>query len=235
MEKSIDVFLLIGQSNMAGRGLLGEVVVLADPQVLMFRNDSWQRAEEPLHTDKPAIAGVGLGSGFALELLGQACVTPIGLVPCAVGGTPLSRWMPGMDLYEAAVSIAKRALSSGTLKGILWHQGESDSNDAETANSYGARFEEMITRLRAELGAGEVPVVAGELGMFLAEEEKPRCYFNTINRHLRELEEVLPAYGFVSSSGLTDKGDKVHFDSRSLREFGARYAQRFLELAEDDR
>jgi hypothetical protein len=141
--------------------------------------------------------------------------------------------MPGMDLYEAAVSTVKQALANGPLKGILWHQGESDSNDAELANSYGDRFQEMITRLRAELGTGEVPVLAGELGIFLATEEKPRAYFNVVNRHLPRLEGVLPAYGFVPSNGLTDKGDKVHFDSRSLREFGTRYAHKFLQLAKD--
>jgi hypothetical protein len=85
MEKPTDIFLLIGQFNMAGRGLLGEVADLSEPQVLMFRDDIWQRAKEPLHTDK-ASAGVGIGSGFALELLTQAADLHIGLVPCAVCG-----------------------------------------------------------------------------------------------------------------------------------------------------
>ena len=52
---------------MAGRGLMDEVAPLADPRVSMFRDGNWQLAEEPLHTDKPERAGVGLASGFALE------------------------------------------------------------------------------------------------------------------------------------------------------------------------
>jgi hypothetical protein len=100
MTDELKVFLPIGQSNMAGRGRLDEVPELVSPQVFMFRAGRWLPAVEPLHTDKPQIAGVGLGMSFALELTEKAGIVPVGLVPCAVGGTPLSRWMPGADLYE---------------------------------------------------------------------------------------------------------------------------------------
>ena len=98
---------------------MDEVAPLADPRVSMFRDGNWQLAEAPLHTAKPERAGVGLASGFALELLRHAPDKSIGLVPCAVGGTPLSRWVPGMELYETAVEVSKQALANGTLKGML--------------------------------------------------------------------------------------------------------------------
>ena len=229
MQQPLDVFLLIGQSNMAGRGLMDEVAPLADPRVSMFRDGNWQQAEEPLHTDKPERAGVGLASGFALELLRHAPDKPIGLVPCAVGGTPLSRWVPGMDLYETAVEVSKQALANGTLKGMLWHQGESDANDTDLAHSYSTRFQDMVRGFRTEFAA-EVPVIAGELGTFLANEERPRPYVELINAQLRDLQGALPAHGFAESGGLTDLGDHVHFDAKSLREFGVRYAQKYLQL-----
>lgn len=226
MSTNRDVFLLIGQSNMAGRGLLESTTPLTNPNILMYREDQWQPATEPLHTDKPT-AGISLGIGFAHHLLNH---TPneIGLLPTAVGGTPLSRWMPGKDLYENAVAIAKQALTDGNiLKGILWHQGEADSKDIPTANTYTARFTHMITTLRQELQADHVPFIAGELGHFL--QKHAQCkYFTSVNQSLRNI--ALPHYACAQANGLVDLGDDVHFDGPSLRTFGKRYALEYLKL-----
>lgn len=229
MNNKRNIFLLIGQSNMAGRGRLNEVPALREPQISMFRDGSWIIAEEPLHTDKPEISGIGLGMSFAVEVLSHNPETAIGLIPCAVGGTPLSRWMPGADLYENALSVARQALTTNTLSGILWHQGESDSNDPTDAERYGLRLNEMITRLRADLSAENVPVIAGELGPFLQNHDG-FTLFPIVNKQLRQLENTLNGYGCVSADGLTDNGDNVHFNSESLREFGHRYAKKYLDL-----
>jgi len=230
MDQKLDVFLLIGQSNMAGRGVMGEVSALRHSSVFMFREGQWIAAEEPLHTDKPEIAGVGLGMTFALEVLEAYPSGSVGLVPAAVGGTPLSRWMPGADLYCDAVAAAKEALTAGELKGVLWHQGEGDSHCRQDAESYGQRFGEIIAALRAELNASNIPFVAGELGEFLQDFEG--CdFFRMVNRQLNGLGKTIPHYGCVSSAGLKDKGDHVHFDSASLREFGKRYAHEYLRIA----
>jgi len=229
MTSELNIFLLVGQSNMAGRGRPGEVAELTHPQVFMFREDRWTEAVEPLHTDKPEIAGIGLGMSFAVELIERLGLAPVGLVPCAVGGTPLSRWMPGNDLYENAVSIARSALDSGNIAGILWHQGEGDSGSTDDATTYGERFRNMIQGLRSDLPAGSVPVIAGELGPFLRNHEGCE-FFELVNRQLRELVGVMPMYACASAAGLQDNGDHVHFAAASLREFGRRYAKRFEEL-----
>jgi hypothetical protein len=228
MNTQREIFLLIGQSNMAGRGLLDTTTPLTHPNISMFRDGQWQMAKEPLHTDKTT-AGISLGISFAYHLFTQAPNKQIGLLPCAVGGTPLSRWMPQNDLYENAVSIAKTALSNGNiLKGILWHQGEADSKDIPTANTYGTRLTTMISTLRIELQADHVPFISGELGHFLQNHEQ--CtYFTQINYTLRTLK--LPHYTCVSAHGLTDIGDNVHFDGPSLREFGQRYAIQYLKMS----
>ncbi len=228
MNTQREIFLLIGQSNMAGRGLLDTTTPITHPNISMFRDGLWQMATEPLHTDKTT-AGISLGISFAHHILSQSPNTPIGLLPCAVGGTPLSRWMPQNDLYENAVSIAKTALSNGDiLKGILWHQGEADSKDIPTANTYGTRLTTMISTLRIELQADHVAFISGELGHFLQNHEQ--CtYFTQINQTLRTLK--LPHYACVSAHGLTDIGDNVHFDGPSLREFGKRYAIQYLKMS----
>lgn len=231
MQPLLNVYLLIGQSNMAGRGRLAEVPRLWDPRALMFRDGRWAVAEEPLHTDKPAIAGVGLGASFAATLLvRRPAAAPVGLIPAAVGGTPLSRWMPGADLFEAAVSATQCALAfPAALRGILWHQGEGDSKTPQDADSYGSRFATMVQGFRERLAAERTPVLAGGLGDFLA--RRPGCPLHgEVNRHLEALEGVLPDYGFVPATGLLDNGDALHFNAASLREFGIRYAAKLLAL-----
>ena len=194
----------------------------------MYRDNQWQPATEPLHTDK-ATAGISLGIGFALHLITHSSNAQIGLLPCAVGGTPLSRWMPGNDLYENAVSICKSALSQGDkLKGILWHQGEADSKDMPTANSYGPRLTKMITSIRSELRADHVTFVTGELGYFLQNHGSCK-YFTHVNQILRSVK--LPNYACAKANGLTDLGDDVHFDGASLREFGRRYCKCYLQAS----
>ena len=224
-KEKFHLYLLIGQSNMAGRGLVEEQDKVPHPRVVTFTKDQqWAPAVDPLHSDKP-IAGVGLGSSFARVMADADPSITVGVIPCAVGGTPLGRWEKNGDLYKQAVARTKAALADGTLRGILWHHGESDSGTQETAESYGKRLAQMIADLRAELGAGEVPFVAGELGLFLARDRMGvPSYWPTVNEQIHQLPKSSPKTAVAPSEGLKDKGDKVHFDSASLREFGRRYA-----------
>jgi len=224
----INAFLLIGQSNMSGRGDIDKVPVLSNSNILMFRQGKWIPAVEPLHTDKEW-AGVGMGMAFAVELAEKFPESRIGLIPCAFGGSPLSRWVPGGDLYENAIAITKQAMEQSVLKGILWHQGESDSGNKDDADTYGQRFASMITGMRKELSADDVPVITGELGEFLEGQENI-AFFKNVNDTLHNLKETIPLYGCVSSAGLIDKGDAVHFDALSLREFGKRYAKEYMAI-----
>src|SRR4051812_22254570 len=89
------LFLLIGQSNMAGRGKLGVEDVTTNPRIFMLKKDlTWALAKDPLHFDSPR-AGVGLGSEFARVVLKANPKAKIGLIPCAVGGSSLASWKPG--------------------------------------------------------------------------------------------------------------------------------------------
>ena len=222
---SRDIMLLIGQSNMAGRGLPNEVDPITDERIDTFRDDQWQAAIEPLHNDKET-AGIGLSMSCASAYLEAFPQARVGLVPAAVGGTPLSRWMPGEDLYERALGIAQNALKGGMLKAILWHQGETDAQNLELAQSYGQRLAEMMGTLRQALDANDVPFVVGGLGDFLA--VHPTCvHYRLVNDALQNLN--LDRCGFASAEGLGEF-DGIHFNSAALRSLGQRYSTELLRL-----
>ena len=233
-KTNFHLYLLMGQSNMAGRGPLDDLSRQEHPRVLMFTEDRrWVPAREPLHRDKPT-AGAGLGLTFAITMAEATPGATIGLIPCAVGGTPLARWEKGGDLYARAVEQARAAMPYGTLKGLLWHQGENDTGDRTSAETYANRCSRMIADIRAELGIPDLPVVAGELGRFLPEshEGKP-VFWRLVNEQIHMLPDRVSRLAVVSSEGLTPLEDGIHFDTPSLREFGRRYAAAMLRLQRD--
>lgn len=232
-KEKLHLYLLIGQSNMAGRGVMDDAQSVSRLRILKFSpRNAWTPGTEPLHTDKPSIAGAGLGMSFARAMADADPTVTIGLIPCAVGGTPLQRWQKGGDLYQQALQRARLAMKHGTLKGILWHQGEADSSKEEEARSYGARLTQMISDLRTDLGAGQSPFVAGKLGEFLATASKDGrpSFWPVVNEQLAALPKLSPRTAVVESTGLRHKGDGVHFDTGSLRELGRRYAAAMARL-----
>ena len=218
----MQLFLLIGQSNMAGRGYPEAQDKTTDAGIYMLDEaKQWVLARDPIHFDKP-IAGVGPGHQFARTLKKKNPELNIGLIPAAVGGSSLNEWKAGGALYTNAVARAREAMKHGTLKGILWHQGESDGKPDKTA-SYPARFSTMIAQLRKDLDAPDVPVVIGELVY-----SRPQSA--EFNQTIPTIAAAVPNCGWVSAEGLTDRGDKLHFSAESARALGQRYAAKLLEL-----
>ncbi|RRJ95977.1 sialate O-acetylesterase [Opitutaceae bacterium TAV4] len=232
-----DLYLLVGQSNMAGRGKLTPADRAPDPRVLVLgKDDQWVRQGEPLHFDKKE-AGVGLGFTFAKRMADRSPGVVIGLIPCAVGGTPQSRWMPGSDgkaggdLYEAAVRRAKIAQQAGRLKGILWHQGESECGSLTKAQAYAEGLALIVAGFRRDLNVPDAPFVAGELGEFLYTRSGGKSpYAKIVNEQIDRLPTLVPGTAVVSSAGLAHKGDELHFDADAQREFGRRYFEAMAEL-----
>eukprot|EP01047_Picozoa_sp_COSAG01_P058159 COSAG01_NODE_6815_length_3485_cov_1.305875_1_plen_271_part_00 len=210
---AMSVFILVGQSSMAGRGMLPEFqTLIPDIEAFHYLHDTWDVAREPLHIDPPIRdsgikgkssypmgTGLGLGYSFARELLASGGVDgPIGLVPCAYGGSPLSRWekQPGLidrwennalnivgnggddtdgDLYARMLRRTRQALErpNTILRGVLFHQGESDTRDIALAESYGERLTQLIANIRHDFAAPELPFLIGELGHWLRSEPTP--------------------------------------------------------------
>lgn len=234
-KERFHLFLLAGQSNMAGRGKVAAEDQTPHPRVLMLDKDQqWVPAIDPLHFDKPKVVGVGLGRAFAIEVAEANPEITVGLIPCAVGGSPIASWEPGgyhdstkTHPYDDAIPRVKVALESGTLKGILWHQGESDSKPG-LAEQYETNLLALIDRFRTTLGSRDVPFIAGQMGQF--EEKAWSDAKILVDSAQQDLSKNLPHYAFVSSEGLSHKGDKVHFDAASYREFGKRYAKAYFNL-----
>jgi len=235
------LFLLVGQSNMAGRGKVEEQDLKTHPRVLSLdKGLTWVPAADPLHFDKPTIVGVGLGKTFALDYAKQHPGVTVGLVPCAVGGSPISSWEPGaLDKatkthpYDDMLPRIREAMKSGVLKGILWHQGESDAGKEATTAVYEEKLHTLIKRFRTELNAADVPFVAGQMGQF---EDRP---WSELKKRIDAVHQSLPGKvrrtAFAKSDGLTHKGDKVHFDSASYRELGHRYFAAYQSIVTADR
>lgn len=220
--KDLDLFLLVGQSNMAGRGNVAETDKAPDLKVFVLNAaNEWANQGEPIHFDRSA-AGVGLGFRFG-KLAAEKSGSPVGLIPCAVGGTDILEWTPGSKLYKNAVRRARIAQKSGTLKGILWHQGESSRANPETMKNYADTLTKIVESFRADLNAPAVPFVCGELGEFLDKQDGKPQLAAEFNQQLQSIPGLIPRSAVVSSVGLKDRGDHLHFDSPSLKEFGARY------------
>lgn len=228
----MDLYLLIGQSNMAGRGKVDEESKKVHPRVFMLNKDGqWVPATDPLHFDKPS-AGVGPGLAFG-KALAAAPEARIGLIPCAVGGTSIKAWSPGYQdpntkayPYDDMLRRVQLALKDGTLKGIIWHQGETDRPTTDwSRKQYAGKFTEFITRLRKDLDAEQVPFVAGELPQL---DEKFLEVNKLFNEQLQGFGSTVSNYACVSAKDLTDGGDKLHLDAKSARIFGQRYAEAML-------
>lgn len=221
--QKMQLFLLIGQSNMAGRGKVEACDQVASSQIWMLdKQNCWVAAKDPLHFDKPKVAGVGLASEFARCVAKKMPSAAIGLIPCAFGGTSLDQWKPGSDLYSNAVARAKIALKDGQLAGILWHQGEADSSRTKI-ETYAPRFATMIAHLRRDLNAPDVPVIVGELGNFNEGYKRFNANLPTVVRAVKNCQQV-------SADGLEHGGDNVHFSAAALREFGRRYFECWQKL-----
>lgn len=238
--KNLHLFVLAGQSNMAGRGKVTEQSPPVRDRILTLTKDlQWVPARDPLHFDKPAVVGVGLGRSFAEQYLRQYPDATIGLIPCAVGGSPISAWEPGgyhsstkTHPWDDAVPRIRQAMKSGTLKGILWHQGESDSKEP-AASVYEEKLHALVRRFRSVLNAPELPFLVGQMGQF---DSRPwNAARKTVDAAHRRLPTAMPHTAFVSSDGLQHKGDHVHFDSASYRALGRRYFDAWQQLNKPNR
>ncbi|WP_172280569.1 sialate O-acetylesterase [Chryseobacterium sp. LAM-KRS1] len=221
-------FLMIGQSNMAGRGFLKDVPPILDEKIKMLRNGRWQMMAEPINFDRPT-SGISLATTFASSWrLFHNQEDDIGLIPCADGGTSLDDWSVEGALFQNAIFQAKTAQKISTLSGILWHQGESDSH-GQKYRSYTEKLSYIINTLREELNTPEIPLIVGGLGSFLTEGMYGQYFseYSKINEALVQYAKDNEHAYFVSAEGLTGNPDNIHFDAVSQRKLGIRYFKAF--------
>lgn len=229
--------LLIGQSNMAGRGFANEVLPIKNKRLFVLRNGLWRPMYVPVNPDR-VTAGINLSESFA-DLYARDHDVDVGMIPCADGGSSLDQWAEGSILFDHACYMAELASRTSNIVAVLWHQGESDAS-ADKAPLYEEKLRFILRAFRKRLGLETVPFLLGGLGDFLvqspdpARREKFRDY-NKVNQALQRIAANEKAMGFVSAEGLADNSDYVHFSAQSLRTFGERYYEAFLKLEDKNR
>ncbi|RDX82574.1 putative carbohydrate esterase, partial [Mucuna pruriens] len=239
MEAKRQIFILSGQSNMAGRGGIvkdtnrtpnkyWDGVVppecRPDPSILRFSAAlQWEPAREPLHADIDSgkVCGVGPGMVFA-NAVRRRVVGELGLVPCAVGGTAIKEWARGEELYEKMVKRAKESVKvqdKGEIKALLWFQGESDAINEVDAAAYKVNMETLIHNVRQDLNLPVLPIIQVALASGSDYIEKVREAQKAID---------LPNVICVDAKGLQLKEDNLHLTTESQVQLGHMLAEAYL-------
>jgi len=220
-RKDLHVYLLIGQSNMAGRAPIDDTAAKEIEGCLLLNAfNEWERARNPLNrysTIRKSLSMQKLNPGysFARAMKKANPKTTFGLVVNARGGSKIEQWAPETPFYKAIVKRAQIAQKTGTLKGVLWHQGESNSGDP---GSYLPKLKALVEELRKDLKDPDLLFVAGQI----KEGEK-------INQEIAKLPGSVPRTGVAIAKGLKTM-DRWHFDAESMIKLGERYAEEMLNL-----
>lgn len=225
--KEMKSILLIGQSNMAGRGFIDSVPPIIDERIKVLKNGRWQMMAEPIHSDR-AVAGIGPAASFAKMWIDAHPGETLGLIPCADGGTEIDEWSREGVLTRHALMETRFALESSELIGILWHQGESDSS-GEKYQTYASKLQQLIEAYRTELALPQLPFIVGGLGDYLGKLGfgLNATEYSQINQCLRKVSNDVEHCYYVTGSGLNANPDGIHIDATSQRILGMRYFAAF--------
>lgn len=253
-DKNFYVFLCLGQSNMDGfpglreedKGPVDErfqVMAVADFPELGRKKGKWYTAVPPL-----ARPGNGI---CPADFFGRTLVAKlptnirVGVINVSVNGCKIELyqqdhykayaevapvWMKkiitlyGENPYQYLVDMARVAQKTGVIKGILLHQGESNTGDMEWPNKVKIVYEKLLQDLN--LKAEDVPLLAGEV---VAADQKGACA--SMNYIIDKLPKTIPTAHVVSAAGCESRPpDHVHFTPEGYRELGRRYAEAMLPL-----
>jgi sialate O-acetylesterase len=249
-----DLWVLAGQSNMEGHGDLVEVQPPA-PLVHSFdMEDRWKLAEEPLHTTVSALdpvhwslnaqkqperlsgqalenylagrkKGAGIGLPFAVDLVARTGI-PVGLIPCAHGGTTMEQWSPalkdraGESLYGSMYRRVEAA--GGRVKGVLWYQGESDANP-KAAPAFLDKFQDFVKAVRTDFQQPDLPFYYVQIGRHI--DNTNIGEWNSVQLAQLRAEAEIPHSGLVPAVDL-QLDDTIHISTPDLKRLAHRLANR---------
>jgi Carbohydrate esterase, sialic acid-specific acetylesterase len=246
------VFLSFGQSNMEGNAPFEpqdttvnnrfSVLQAVDCPELGRKKGNWYTAKPPLCRCKTGLTPMDYFGRTLLDSLPKD--VRIGIINVAVGGCKIElfdkdtyqtytatapEWMKsalseyGGNPYGRLVELAKVAQQSGVIKGILMHQGESNTGDQEWPKKVKAVYENLIRGLN--LNPASTPLLAGEV---VNADQGGICA--SMNKIIASLPETIPNSHIISSAGCTDAADNLHFNAQGYRMLGERYAKTMLSL-----
>lgn len=251
-DQDFYIFLCFGQSNMEGQGTIEtqDKTVDARFQVMEAVNCSGlRRSMGKWYTATPPLCRCYSGLSPA-DYFGRTLVDSlpsnikIGVINVSVAGCKIElfdkdnyqtyaasaeSWMKniiaeyGGNPYGRLVEIAKLAQKDGIIKGILLHQGESNTGDSQWPSKVKKIYNNLMTDL--ELDPTKVPLLAGEV---VNADQGGICA--SMNSIIAKLPQTVPNSYVISSKGCTDASDNLHFNSAGYRELGKRYAVKMLSL-----
>jgi hypothetical protein len=246
------IYLCLGQSNMEGNPPFEPQDTVANPrfQVLEAVNcpnlgrvkGQWYPAVPPLCRCRTGLSPSDYFGRTMVENLPKKI--SVGVINVAVGGCKIELfdtdvyqdylktapdWMLNMvkeydgNPYQRLVDMAKLAQKDGVIKGILLHQGESNTNDTLWTKKVKIVYDRLIKDLK--LDPKKVPLLAGET---VHADQGGICA--SMNKIIATLPQTIPNSYVISSKGCTDREDNLHFDAAGCRELGKRYAMQMLSV-----
>ena len=253
VDPNFYIFLCFGQSNMEGAARPeAEDTKSPGPRFLLMpavddaqrgrTMGKWCEAAAPLCRPNTGLTPADWFGRTLIETLPENI--RVGVIHVAIGGIRIEGFMPdqiaeyvktapgwmkgmleayGNNPYERLVTLAKRAQQDGVIKGVLMHQGESNTGDPEWAQKVQSVYDHLLGDL--QLKPEEVPLLAGEVVQANGEGQ---CV--AMNKQIDELPKTLHTAHVVSSTGCSNGPDKLHFDAAGYRELGRRYGEKMLEL-----
>ena len=252
-DKKFYIFLCLGQSNMEGYARIQpQDTVNVDPRFKVLQavncpdlqrtKDNWYTAVPPLSRCR---TGLTPADYFGRTMLAHLPAdVRIGIINVSVGGCKIElfdrdnyqtytatapSWMTNAlneyngNPYGRLVDLAKLAQKDGVIKGILLHQGESNTGDSSWPQKVSKVYANLLHDL--SLNAQQVPLLAGEV--VHADQGGVCASMNTI---INKLPQIIPTAHVISSKGCADSPDNLHFNAEGYREFGKRYAEKMLAL-----
>ena len=258
-QQAVDVYVMAGQSNMDGRGLVKELAQ-SRPDLARPQPEIRYWYANPKLEDKGFSTGwIDLAPGYSIppKYLRKKKTLPshtfgaevsfgpamsqgagerrVAVIKVSQGGTSLARdWNPERSEKYALYNTLIRTVEAGlaelradglepTVRGVVWHQGESDGR--RSTKTYVKHLKVFIQRLRTDLQSPNLPFVIGEL--------YDNGHRDPVRTAQRQVAQEVPATAFVTSKGLKTS-DNTHFTTPSVVEFGERYAQAMHKLLADE-
>ncbi len=251
-DKNFYVFLAFGQSNMEGAAKFEDQDTEVDPRFQVLQSigcpdlerqkGNWYPAVPPLTRCHTGLTPVDYFGRTLVDNLPDSI--RIGVINVSVGGCKIELfeknnykayvetapdWLKNMvneydgNPYQHLVGLAKTAQKDGVIRGILLHQGESNTGDVQWPQKVKGVYENLVSDL--ELDPGKVPLLAGEM---VSAEQGGKCA--SMNPIIATLPEVIPNAHVISSEGCEAVSDGLHFSAAGYRKLGRRYGDQMLSI-----
>ena len=252
-DQNFYIFLCFGQSNMEGAARPeAQDIASPGPRFLLMpavddpqrgrKMGEWCEASAPLCRPNTGLTPADWFGRTMIKTLPDSI--RVGVIHVAIGGIHIQGFLPDSiknyvkrapgwmipmlkayndNPYERLVTLAKKAQKDGVIKGVLLHQGESNTGDPKWASMVQQVYDNLLGDL--QLKPEEVPLLAGEV---VQADGQGQCI--AMNKQIDELPKTLHTAQVISSTGCSNGPDRLHFDAPGYRELGTRYGERMLEL-----